>query len=198
MTLQRTNIPGMTNKASPIFTEKLPGPERLLMRCGRAMAYERARRNCRFIGVISDTHGLIRPEAVTALKGSDLLIHAGDVGKPEVLAALQSIGPVIAVRGNNDKGRWARGLRETVAIKAGRVLIYVLHDLKTLATDPKSRGFRLVISGHSHRPSLVEREGVLYLNPGSAGPRRFKLPVCIARLEIQGAAVAAKVVELKV
>ncbi len=152
----------------------------------------------RLIGVISDTHGLMRPEALAALDGSDLLIHAGDVGKPEVLAALQSIAPVIAVRGNNDKGQWARKLQETAVVKAGKVLIYVLHDVKEFNLDPKLQGFRVIISGHSHRPSVVEREGVVFLNPGSAGPRRFKLPVSVARLRIEGTSLEAKITQLKV
>lgn len=162
------------------------------------MAGARRHEKRRLIGVISDTHGLMRPEALAALAGSDLLIHAGDVGKPEVLKALQSIAPVIAVRGNNDKGQWARHLQETAVVKAGKVLIYVLHDVKEFNLDPKARGFRVIISGHSHRPSVVEREGVLFLNPGSAGPRRFKLPVCVARLRIEGASLDAKIAELKV
>ncbi len=157
-----------------------------------------AREKLHFIGVISDTHGLVRPEALAALDGSDLLIHAGDVGKPEVLKALELIAPVIAVRGNNDKGRWAGELRKRAVVEAGKVLIYVLHDVKEFNLDPKTQGFRVIISGHSHRPSVMEREGVLFLNPGSAGPRRFKLPISIARLRVQGASVAAKVVELEV
>ena len=150
------------------------------------------------VGVISDTHGLMRPQALGALEGSDLLIHAGDIGKPEVLEGLKSIAPVIAVRGNIDKGQWARELEGTAVVKIGAVLIYVLHDVKEFSLDPQAQGFRVVISGHSHRPSVIERNGVLFLNPGSAGPRRFKLPVSVARLRVEGTSVDAKLVELQV
>jgi uncharacterized protein len=150
------------------------------------------------LGVISDTHGLVRPEAVKALEGVDLIIHAGDIGTPEVLEALRAMAPVVAVRGNNDKGSWAFGLPETEVVEVGGIALYVLHDIKTLDLDPMAAGFAAVISGHSHRPALVTRQEVLFLNPGSAGPRRFKLPVSVARLVIRGDAIDAQLVELAV
>lgn len=149
------------------------------------------------LGVISDTHGLVRSAAVKALAGTDMIIHAGDIGTPEVLAALHAIAPVVAVRGNNDQDEWAQTLPETEMVEVGRIAIYVLHDLHALDLDPVAAGFGAVISGHSHRPSISKRPGVLFLNPGSAGPRRFKLPVSLARLQISGAAVEAQVIELE-
>jgi len=133
------------------------------------------------IGLISDTHGLLRPEAVRALEGSDLIIHAGDVGKPEILEQLRTLAPVVAVRGNVDQGNWAEALPLTAVVDPG---IYVLHDVKELGLDPALSGFRMVVSGHSHKPSKTERAGVLYVNPGAAGPRRFRLPVTIAKLNV--------------
>jgi uncharacterized protein len=150
------------------------------------------------LGVISDTHGLVRPEAVKALEGADMIIHAGDIGTPEVLEALHAIAPVIAVRGNNDKGDWAYALPETEVVEVGGVALYVLHDVKTLDLDPVAAGFAAVISGHSHRPALAKRQGVLFLNPGSAGPRRFQLPVSVARLIIRGNVIDANLVSLAV
>jgi len=150
------------------------------------------------VGAISDTHGLMRPEALVALKGVDLVIHAGDIGKLEVIEALRSIAAVVAVRGNNDKGRWARGLPQTAVAEVGEVQIFVLHDIKELDLDPVAKGIRVVISGHSHRPSITKQNGVLYLNPGSAGPRRFKLPVAVARLRVERRSVDAEIVELNV
>ena len=154
------------------------------------------RRGDRLIGLISDTHGLVRPEALLALRGSDLIIHAGDVGGPEVLEALRSVAPLIAVRGNNDTEPWADRLKGTETVEVGDVLIHVLHDVRALALDPSKAGFRAVISGHSHRPSLEERRGVLYLNPGSAGPRRFSLPIAVARLRVRDGALAATICRL--
>lgn len=136
------------------------------------------------IGLISDTHGLLRKEALEALRGLELILHAGDVGKPEILEDLKKIAPVIAVRGNVDKGEWAKVLPETTAVEAGCALIYVLHDLNALDLKPAPAGFHIVVSGHTHRPEKTERDGVLYINPGSAGPRRFQLPVTVARLEV--------------
>jgi putative phosphoesterase len=138
----------------------------------------------RCIGLISDTHGLLREEAVRALHGSDLIVHAGDVGKPEIIAALEAIAPVVAVRGNIDRGAWAQALPATAVAEAGPVLLYVLHDIHELDLDPAVAGFHIVVSGHSHQPSRTERSGVLYINPGSAGPRRFRLPVTVARLSL--------------
>ena len=137
------------------------------------------------VGLISDTHGLLRPEALRALDGSDLIIHAGDVGKPEILDALRALAPVVAVRGNIDRGEWASTLPLTAVAEAGPAAIYVLHDIHQLDLDPAAAGFHIVISGHSHKPSRTERDGVLYINPGSAGPRRFKLPLTVARLDLR-------------
>lgn len=137
------------------------------------------------IGLISDTHGLLRDEAVQALKGSELIIHAGDVGKPEILDALKAVAPVVAVRGNIDTAAWALTLPTTAVAEAGSATIYVLHDVHQLDLDPAAAGFQIVVSGHSHKPSRTERGRVLYLNPGSAGPRRFQLPVTVARLDLQ-------------
>src|SRR5258708_39899656 len=150
------------------------------------------------IGVISDTHGLLRPEAVEALRGSDLILHAGDVGAPETLAALAKIAPVTAVRGNVDTASWARVLPETEIIEAG-VSIYILHDRGQLDLKPEAAGFRVVVYGHSHRPKIIEeKNGVLYFNPGSAGPRRFTLPVTVGMLKIKAGKGEAEVVELKI
>jgi hypothetical protein len=150
------------------------------------------------IGVISDTHGLLRPQAVEALKGVNLIIHAGDVGSPEILEKLGRIAPVHAVRGNTDRGEWARDLPLTEVVDAGEIQLYVLHDLHTLDLDPRAAGFAAVIFGHSHRPLLEWRNGVLYLNPGSAGPRRFTLPVSMAYLKIQGKSLQPEFVPLAV
>jgi uncharacterized protein len=150
------------------------------------------------LGVISDTHGLVRLEAVKALEGVETIIHAGDIGTPEVLEALHAIAPVVAVRGNNDEGDWAHALPETEVVEVGGVVLYVLHDVNTLDLDPVAAGFHAVISGHSHRPAMSKRQGVLFLNPGSAGPRRFKLPVSVARLTIRGDAIDAQLVELAI
>jgi putative phosphoesterase len=148
------------------------------------------------VGLISDTHGLLRPEATTFLRSSDFIVHAGDIGRVSVLTDLAAIAPVTAVRGNNDKGEWADALSESEILHVGEVLIYVLHDLAELDLDPVAAGFRVIVSGHSHRPSIEERDGVFYVNPGSAGPRRFKLPVAVAELHIAGTSVRARVVEL--
>jgi len=151
------------------------------------------------VGVISDTHGLMRAEALRALRGADLIIHAGDIGRPEVLDALGSIAPaVVAVRGNNDGAAWARGIAETETIEIGEIRLYLLHALQELALDPAAEGFDVLVCGHSHRPSVERRDGVLYLNPGSAGPRRFKLPVTVARLTVRGRSCRARIIELKV
>jgi uncharacterized protein len=137
------------------------------------------------IGVISDTHGLLRPEALAALRGSQQIIHAGDVGAPEIIDQLAAIAPVAAVRGNVDTAAWARKLPETEVVEAGGISIYVLHDLAQLDLKPEAAGFRVVVSGHSHVAKQETRNGVLYFNPGSAGPRRFKLPVTIGRLIVE-------------
>jgi hypothetical protein len=150
------------------------------------------------IGVVSDTHGLLRPEAVRRLRGVDRIVHAGDIGAPAVLRALEAIAPVTAVRGNNDRGAWARALPETATLTVEGVRLYVLHDLKTLAIDPRRAALAAVIAGHSHKPSLIDRDGVLFLNPGSIGPRRFTLPVAMAFLTVGGGAVRARHVYLDV
>jgi uncharacterized protein len=136
------------------------------------------------IGLISDTHGLLREEALRALRGSDLIIHAGDVGGPEILAALKALAPLVVVRGNTDNEAWASALPETAVAQVGSATIYVLHNLQQLDLDPAAAGFQAVISGHSHKPVRVEKSGVLYINPGSAGPRRFSLPTTVARLNV--------------
>jgi len=149
------------------------------------------------VGVISDTHGLLRPEAIEALRGSQLIVHAGDVGKMDVLDALCAIAPTVAVRGNVDTGSWAADLPATKVIDVGGVHVFVLHDVSTLDLDPGAAGFAAVIFGHSHRPGAELRDGVLYLNPGSAGPRRFSLPVAVARLRIAGGQISHEIIELQ-
>lgn len=140
------------------------------------------------IGLISDTHGMLREEAVTALRGSELIVHAGDVGDPEILERLRELAPVVAVRGNVDTEAWARrSLPETAVAEAGEVNIYVLHDVHALDLDPVAAGFEVVLSGHSHKFGKSEKAGVWYINPGSAGPRRFTLPITVARLDLSGA-----------
>jgi putative phosphoesterase len=150
------------------------------------------------VGVISDTHGLLRPEAVEALRGSDRILHAGDIGAPEILEALAKIAPVTAVRGNVDTASWARALPETEVDEAGGVLIYMLHDRGQLDLKPEAAGFRVIVYGHSHQPKMEEKNGVVYFNPGSAGPRRFRLPVSVGRLTILAGKVGAELVELGV
>ncbi len=140
--------------------------------------------NLRTIGIISDTHGLLRDEALQALAGSDLIIHAGDVGNLEIIETLKTLAPVFAVRGNVDTEPWAEALPQTEVIEAGSATIYVLHDAHALDLDPAAAGFHIVVSGHSHKPARTEHGGVLFLNPGSAGPRRFDLPVTVARLDL--------------
>jgi uncharacterized protein len=150
------------------------------------------------VGLISDTHGLLRPEAVTFLRGSDRIVHAGDIGDAHVLTELNALAPVTAVRGNIDKGPWAEAIANTEIVRVDDVVIYVIHDVAELDLDPVAAGFHVVVSGHSHRPSARERDGVLYVNPGSSGRRRFKLPVAVAELEVDGRSVQVKLVELKV
>jgi putative phosphoesterase len=152
--------------------------------------------NSKLIGIISDTHGLVRPQAIEALAGVDMILHAGDVGKQEVLDTLKDIAPVVAVRGNNDKGDWAQTLPDWEVVEVGKVSIYMLHDVKAIDISPSGAGFHVVVSGHSHKPSIEEHRGVLYVNPGSAGQRRFKLPVSLAHLQISGEMVHANIIEL--
>jgi uncharacterized protein len=149
------------------------------------------------VGVISDTHGLLRPGALAALRGCELIVHAGDIGKLEVLAGLRALAPVMAVRGNVDHDTWNEDLPETRIVQAGEVYLYVLHDFHALDLDPAAGGFSAVISGHSHKPSVQERGGVLYLNPGSAGSRRFTLPVTLALLHVHGHDLQAEIVSLE-
>jgi putative phosphoesterase len=150
------------------------------------------------LGIISDTHGLLRPEAVAFLRGSDYIVHAGDIGDAAVLSELSALAPVTAVRGNNDNGPWAQTIAETEVLKVGAVSIYLLHDLAQLDLDPAAAGYQVVVSGHSHKPAMERRGGVLYLNPGSAGPRRFKLPIAVAELKVTGGAVEGRLVELAI
>ena len=148
------------------------------------------------IGVISDTHGLLRPEAVKALAGVELIIHAGDIGNPQVLEALAQIAPVHAVRGNTDRGDWAANLPHTRVVEVGGAHLYVLHELFCLDLDPAAAGIKAVIFGHSHEPHIKRQNGVLFLNPGSAGPRRFTLPVSLARITIDGKLMQTRFIEL--
>jgi hypothetical protein len=148
------------------------------------------------IGVISDTHGLLRPEALEALRGSEHIVHAGDVGDPEILDKLRAIAPVAAVRGNIDKGSWARKLPEIEVVELAGVSIYVLHDLAQLDLKPEAAGFRVVVYGHSHVPKQEIRNGALYFNPGSAGPRRFKLPVTVGKLTVSGHQILAEIIPI--
>jgi putative phosphoesterase len=148
------------------------------------------------VGVISDTHGLLRPEALAALEGSEHILHAGDIGDPAILEALARIAPVVAIRGNNDTHGWARRVPETKTVEIGGVRIHLVHDLKSLHELPP--GVEIVVSGHSHQPRVAEEGGVLYVNPGSAGPRRFRLPVSVARLTIARGKAHAEILELDV
>jgi uncharacterized protein len=148
------------------------------------------------VGLISDTHGLLRPEAVQALAGADLIIHAGDVGNPEILDALRAVAPVVAVRGNIDTGDWADALPSTTVAEVGSTLIYVLHIIEDMDLDPAAAGFAVVVSGHSHKPGSQQHHGVLYVNPGSAGPRRFKLPVTVARMDTDRQPLEARFIDI--
>jgi putative phosphoesterase len=147
------------------------------------------------IGLISDTHGLLRPEVAEFLRGSDRIVHAGDICDPGVLDALRLLAPVTAVRGNNDRGPWADELAETELLQVGATWLYAIHDLAQLDIDPAGAGVHVAVSGHSHKPLVERRDGVLYVNPGSAGPRRFKLPIAAGELVIAGGAVSARIVE---
>jgi putative phosphoesterase len=148
------------------------------------------------VGLISDTHGLLRPEALAFLAGCDHIIHGGDIGNAAILEQLAALAPLTAVRGNNDTGPWADALPGAALLRFGEVAVYVIHDLKELDIDPAADGVRVVVSGHSHKPSSVERDGVLYVNPGSAGRRRFSLPIAVGELLVEGGQVAARIVTL--
>ena len=149
------------------------------------------------VGLISDTHGLLRPQAADLLRGSNHIIHAGDVGNKSILRQLAALASVTVVRGNIDRGEWADDLPESAFVQIGSVLVYVLHDLALLDIDPKASGVHVVVSGHSHKPDIEVRQGVLYVNPGSAGPRRFKLPLAVAELVLVGEAITPSIVELR-
>ncbi|MDB6085920.1 MAG: phosphodiesterase, family, partial [Gammaproteobacteria bacterium] len=146
--------------------------------------------------LISDTHGLLRPEALAFLRGCSLILHAGDIGDAAILEELESLAPVTAVRGNNDTGPWAQGLNEAELVRFGEILVYVIHDVAQLDVNPRARGIHAVVSGHSHKPRVEEREGVLFVNPGSAGRRRFKLPIAIGELTVEHRLVRARIVNL--
>lgn len=148
------------------------------------------------VGLISDTHGLLRPEAKAFLQGSDYIVHGGDIGHPGILEELTRLAPVTAVRGNNDRGLWAEPLRETEFLQVDEVFVYAIHDLARLDIEPIAAGVRVVVFGHSHQPLVEERGGVLYVNPGSSGPRRFRLPIGIGELLITGSSVSARIVDL--
>jgi len=148
------------------------------------------------IGLISDTHGLLRPEALDFLRGSDRIVHGGDIGGPEILVALSAIAPLTVVRGNNDGAAWADAVPDTALLEAGGLRLFAIHDLAQLRIDPVAEGIRVVVSGHSHRPLAAQRGPVLYVNPGSAGPRRFRLPISVAELHIDGDAITPRLVEL--
>jgi uncharacterized protein len=148
------------------------------------------------VGLISDTHGLLRPGAEAYLRGSDHIIHGGDIVDPAILETLAAIAPLTAVRGNNDRGAWAEQLRDTEMLEVGGVCIYAIHDVSQLDIDPKAAGVRVVVCGHSHKPSIEERDGVLFVNPGSAGPRRFTLPIALAELIIDQGSVSARIARL--
>jgi putative phosphoesterase len=157
----------------------------------RQIAVEKGR-----IGLISDTHGLVRPEALAALKGVELIVHAGDIGKSEVLDALQTIAPVAAIKGNNDTAPWARHLPEILDLHVKDTRLRVIHNVHDIKVDPASAGIGIIISGHSHKPSVVARNGVLFVNPGSAGPKRFKLPITVGLLRLQRAGAEAEILPL--
>jgi uncharacterized protein len=163
----------------------LAGRRRLSLKSGR-------------IGLVSDTHGLVRSEALAALKGSEVIIHAGDIGKAEVLGRFGSIAPVIAIKGNNDRDLWAKKIPDTVNLEINGVKIRVIHNVNELDADPAKDGCHVIVSGHSHKPRVIERNGILFINPGSAGPRRFKLPVTVGMLWIERENVHAEIIDLKI
>ena len=149
------------------------------------------------VGLISDTHGRLRAEALDVLRGSDFIVHAGDIGDPAILTELARIAPVTAIRGNIDKAVWAASIPETKVLDVGGVRIYVIHNVADLDLDPAAAGFQCVVHGHSHQPGMKEQDGMLYVNPGSAGPRRFSLPISVGRLVVEDGVVSAELVEIK-
>jgi putative phosphoesterase len=150
------------------------------------------------LGIISDTHGLLRPEAAAFLQGCDHIVHAGDIGNAQVLARLTSIAPVTAVRGNNDNAAWAEAVAETERFEFSGIHVYAIHDLSLLKMDASTAGVQVVVSGHSHKPLIEKRDAILFINPGSAGPRRFKLPISVAELLVESGIVSARIVELQI
>ena len=150
------------------------------------------------IGLIADTHGLLRPEALAALKNSELIIHAGDIGKLEVIEALNRVAPVLAIRGNNDREGWAKGIPDVLNLHVNGIKLQVIHNVHEIAADPRTAGFDAVISGHSHKPGVSKSDEVLYVNPGSAGPRRFKLPIAVGMIYISGNKLRASITELQI
>ena len=150
------------------------------------------------VGVVSDTHGLLRPEALKHLNGVDRIVHAGDIGAPNILEKLQTLAPVDAIRGNNDKGAWAEAIPETLFLEIRGHRLHVLHDLNQIDLSPSAAGMSVVISGHSHKPVVEEHDGVLFINPGSLGPRRFRLPIALAKLYITAESVRAEIIELRI
>lgn len=146
------------------------------------------------VGVVSDTHGLLRPQVIDAFHGVDMILHAGDIGEPEVVESLTAIAPVFAVRGNNDREKWAKDIPETRIVPIGDIRVYMIHDVKEMGSTPAR--CQAVVAGHSHRPLIEKRQGILFLNPGSAGPRRFKLPICVAWLTVRGTEINARLIEL--
>ena len=153
--------------------------------------------NAKQIGLISDTHGLLRPEAVEALRGSELILHAGDVGKPEILDELRKLAPVVAIRGNVDTAPWTSKLQETELVETQAATFYLIHNVNELDLNPAAAGIHIVLFGHSHQPAQYEKNGVLYINPGSAGPRRFNLPISLARLNLAAKPWSVDFVTLK-
>jgi putative phosphoesterase len=150
------------------------------------------------LGIISDTHGLLRPQAEAFLQGCDRILHGGDIGNAEILARLSAIAPVTAIRGNNDKGAWAETIPETEFFEFSGIYVYAIHDLAELDIEPAAAGVRVVVSGHSHAPLIERRDGILFVNPGSAGPRRFKLPISVADIVIEGSVISPRIVELDI
>jgi len=150
------------------------------------------------VGLISDTHGLLRPEALDSLRGSDFIVHAGDIGHAGIIEQLSELAPVTAVRGNNDRGAWAAALHDTELLAIGEASLYAIHDLAQLDLDPAAAGIHAVVSGPSHQPGIAERNGVVYVNPGSAGPRRFRLPVSIGKLTVEGVTIQPRLITLSV
>ncbi|MBS1839234.1 MAG: metallophosphoesterase family protein [Acidobacteria bacterium] len=153
--------------------------------------------DAKLIGLISDTHGLLRPEAIEALRGSELIFHAGDVGKLEILDELRKIAPVIAIRGNVDTASWCSALNETELVETSAATFYLIHNLNDLGLNPAASGIHIVLSGHTHQPKQFQKDGVLYINPGSVGPRRFSLPICLARLDLSVSPWSARFIEME-